>query len=332
MNRNILLEALNFTKPALAKSGMWEQSQYFHFDGENVSTCNDIIYMKYPFKGEITGAVKGDEFHRIISKLPGDEIEIEQDEQQIIIKCQRAKAKINIVQFEEFLNIKPKKNSRIKLPEDFWETAKFCSFSVDKSLNHPQLSCLWINEDTIVSCDNKRVTKKKMNGNAASSFLLPVEGIPFDCDLNRYNVDDSWIHFLGELGNQLSCRVVPDEGMHKQTLKYFEVEGTEFTLPTKLIDVISRADILAQPTIKEQYDKQIKIIISNGKVTCQGEGDVGFFEETIRTRYKGDLIEFTIHPDFLAEILPHLQTAVIGENKILFSGESFDHVISIEQG
>ena len=88
---------------------------------------------------------------------------------------------------------------------------------------------------------------------------------------------------------------------------------------------------LAQPTIKEQYEKQIKIIISNGKVTCRGEGDVGFFEESIRTRYKGDPIEFTIHPDFLAEVLPHLQTAVIGESKILFSGESFDHVISIER-
>lgn len=331
IDRSTLLEALEFTKPALGKSDIWEQSQFFHFDGETVATCNDIIYMKYPFKGELEGAVKGIEFHKIISKLPGDEIEIEQDGQQIIIRCKQAKARINLVQFDEFPTVKPKSKTKIKLPEDFWEIAKFCSFSVDKTLNHPQFSCLWINGDTIVSCDNKRITKRKMKGHATKDFLLPVEGVPFDCDLGKYSIDESWIHFIGEFGNQMSCRIVVDEGMHKDTLKFFKIKGKEFTLPTKLIDVIERAGILAQPTIKGQYDKQIKLIISSSKLVCQGEGDVGFFEETIRTRHKGDPIEFEINPDFLVEILPHLQTAVIGDNSILFSGEDFDHVIRIQR-
>ncbi len=329
VNKNELLEALQYTKLGLASSDIWEPAQFYHFDEDAVVTFNDVIYMEYPIQTGIKGAIKGNEFLKVINNLPVDEIDIEQDDEIVFIKCKKINVELNLIQFDDFSKIKPEKKSRIKVPKDFWQAAKFCSFTIDKKLNHPQLCCLFISGNTISSCDNKRATKKTISAELGKDILLPATPGIFEREFDKCHVEENWLHFVDGSGVRLSCRTVA--GDYPDLERFFETEGDEFTLPETLIEAIKRADILATTEIDFNDDKEITITISNNKVTVKGEGSLGSLKESMRTKYKGDDISFSTHPDFLIEILPHLQKAILGDSRMLFSGEDFDHVIAIKR-
>ena len=329
VNKTELLEALKYTKLGLATTDTYEPAQFYHFDEDSIVTFNDVVYIEYPIETGITGAIKGNEFLKVISNLPAEEIDIEQDDEIVYIKCKKVNVELNLIQFDDFSKIKPKAKIKTDVPTDFWEAAKFCSFTIDKKLNHPQLSCLFISGDAITSCDNKRATRKTIAGEFENDFLLPATPGIFDKPFDKYLLEENWIHFTDKSGIRLSCRIVA--GDYPDLERFFETEGDEFTLPEKLIEAIKRADILATTEIDFNDDKEITITIADKKITVKGEGSIGSLKESVRTKYKGDTISFSTHPDFLIEILPHLQKAIIGDSRMLFSGEGFDHVMAIKR-
>lgn len=326
-----LLRALNLAKFALADSDLWEPGIYFHFRDKSIQAFNGSVYIEYPFDMDITGSVKGAEFHKLISKLPDGDLEIGESKGQLIIKGKKIKVKMAIAQFENLPEVVPNKRSRIKLPQGFWDGVKFCSFSVDKKLNHPQLSCLNITGPEIISCDNYRATKYRLVGGVGSSFLLSITGDFTKHGFTYFKLEEDWIHFYDQMGTRLSCRQV--EGEYPPGVgDFFKMKGESFLMPKRLVEVIDRTKIFMESSISFFQDQKISISLSKNKLTCRGEGELGFIEESIRTKYSGDEIQFFIHPILLSEILAHASEAVIGEERILFTGENFFHVVGIERG
>ena len=107
MHRIQLLRSfgISFFKGITAKE-LFEQSASFVFSGGRIYSYNDEVSMSYPLLDcDIEGAVKGEEFYKLISRLSKDKLEVETTENVLTIKCGRAKAGLSF-------------SSEIKLPFD----------------------------------------------------------------------------------------------------------------------------------------------------------------------------------------------------------------------
>ncbi len=332
INKSELLKVLTLVKPGLAKNDLIEGANDFIFMKNSILTYNDQIQIKTKFNIGLTGSVSSEELYSILSKLPDEEIEIEDNSEQIIMKGKRRKVTLPIselsnVLLSSFVNEEELKKWK-PLPSDFSKSLKFCLFSVSNDCSDPSkalLTCLSIKKNMVVSSDNIRITQKTMESSISSELLIPGDSAK---ELIKYNPikycnTESWIHFCNEDNVIFSTRTL--NGVFKDVTKFFNVEGTKVTLPNKLDDIIKRAE-----TLTDKEDRMVTMIFSKGLLLCKGEGSNGkSYEEESRIVYNGPKIEIRVNPQFILQVLPILKDIVLSKNRLLFEGEGFAHVMCV---
>ncbi|NMA23687.1 MAG: hypothetical protein GX938_09320, partial [Spirochaetales bacterium] len=93
INKTELQKALEKVKPGLSNKELVEQSTSFAFMGGRIVTYNDEISISHPVKDlNVTGAVKAQSLYAFLSKIKRDEIILEWEENQVVIKAGRSKA------------------------------------------------------------------------------------------------------------------------------------------------------------------------------------------------------------------------------------------------
>jgi DNA polymerase III sliding clamp (beta) subunit (PCNA family) len=333
VNVEKLKTTLAKVKPGLANNEIIEQATHFCFQGGVVRTYNDRVSIScsLPEGMEVEGAVKAKEFYDMISKMPSGEMEV--TEEEWLIKIKHGKIKVEINKQSAFLTIidLEKLEKWKALPEGFEEAIKFCSFSASKDITIPYLVCIQVKHDRILSCDRFRATKVFLDKMIRKELLIPASSA---VELAKYKskefcVEEDWIHFRDEEGTVFSCRTMKTKFNNEVVEAFFEVPGgKEIELPDNFHTVVDRVQTLV--TEEFDQDKTITVKITEGKMSCKGEGSLGHIEETMKVKYKGKDIEFKVHPNFLIEILSHLKTVLVGEKALLFKGDNFEHVISLE--
>lgn len=333
INRQELIEALTNIKPGIAAKEIMEQSTHFSFSSRSIQSYNDEIAITCAFQTGLKGAVKAAEFFDLINKYSAEELDIENGENCFIITVGKSKANINI---DSEIKLPKLELNKIKtwtlLPNNFCEAIIFCSFSTADNITIPAMGCLNAEKEYIISCDNLRATRMKLDKRIKESFLLPVNPAKELVKANptHYFLDDNWIHFKNENGLNFSCRIINEDyppigPLFDEIIKYEDNQKIE--LPEQLSEAVSKASIFA----KNRLDKggEITLKFTKNKLTCRGEGDLGWFEETYHLRYSGKAVKVNIIAEMLLDILNRFQTIIIGETKVFFKGENFDHIISL---
>lgn len=328
VNKEQLLKALAQVKPGLSNNEMLEQSTHFCFSPNSIRTYNDQISVTYKIDTGISGTIPATKFYQLIQKLPERDLEIEMKEGNVMIQSGRSSSHILT---QEQINIPVIDPDQIKgwspLPEDFCESLSFCSFSASRDMTRPSFTCIHIKGDTTESFDNFRGTIKKLSGKINDDFLLPatVANELIKYSPIKYAVMDNWIHFINEEGTLFSSRTVDD--VFPEILPLFEFDGVSISLSDKVQEIVDRIQVLA--TAEFEQDRVIKMTINKGKLTCRGEGDLGWIQEYTKVDYKGDIIEISIHPTFLYQILKYSTDIMIGDGRALFEGKQFKHVMQL---
>jgi DNA polymerase III sliding clamp (beta) subunit (PCNA family) len=119
-----------------------------------------------------------------------------------------------------------------------------------------------------------------------------------------------------------------EENRLKNVPSFFLVKGKKVSLPDAFKKIVDRAQTLTGQTFEQE--RSVTLSIDEGKIVCRGESDLGWVEEDIKTDYKGRALSIRVHPEFLIQILDHLQDVVVGENTLLFEGEDFSHVVMLQ--
>jgi DNA polymerase III sliding clamp (beta) subunit (PCNA family) len=107
----------------------------------------------------------------------------------------------------------------------------------------------------------------------------------------------------------------------------FNVRGKKIKFPAELKEIIERAGVLS--TTEFEHDRVIELRLRENKIVCHGEGKEGWIEESTKVDYSGKDIDLQVHPVFLQEILNHTQTVKVGDDKMLFQGKNFKHVMAL---
>lgn len=332
IKRSDLIDVLAKVKPGVANKEIIEQSNYFIFEKDKVWTYNDQISISQTFKSGLEGAVKAEEFYKLLDKINDEELKITKGEGEFIILGKTIEAKIKIDPDIKLQHIQlPSLDSENwqTLPEDFNDAVSLCLFSASKNMTMPELTCLYITGKSVFSTDSFRATKRNLKSKVKEDFLLPsVAGK----DLIKYDVDrvfagdKGWLHFSNKEKTMFSCRTFAEVEYPSRILDFFDIKGEKIDLPDSFEQIVGRVETL----ITEEFDldRFIKIIIEKNILICKGKGAHGSISEKTKVNYKGKKIEIKVNPGFLIAILKQLDSVTIGE-RLLFQGDNFEHIICL---
>jgi hypothetical protein len=330
MNREELTKVLNAVKAGLADKDIVEHSTSFVFTpkGEVVS-YNDQVSVRCPIDLDIAGTVVAAPLLSFLGRAKGDEVKVEQTEKELLLKCGRAKAGIPLQGGipEHVAGMKIPKKGWEKLPSKFLDAVRLCLFTAGKDMSKEILTNLHIDGTSIESSDNYRITRARMGkGLDVKGLLLPAAAakhlpafVPVEMAVGK-----SWAHFRNEDKAVLSCRLF--SGEFPDVSPYLKAKGTEMEFPEGLKEVLDRAGVFSVADFDN--DRSVSIVVKKGKLSVRAEGPDGWFEEKVKATGIDDLA-FSIHPDFLADILKHSVKATVSDSRIVFKDKGFTHAVNL---
>lgn len=336
--RKELLETLNAVKPGLASKEILEQSNSFLFVGGQVITFNDEVAVHAQVQEglELEGAVPAKEMIAILSRFSGDEVTLTVEENELKLTCGRGRAGIRleaevILPLNDLIQLPTKWKS---LPADFVQAIKTCLPSAAHDLTYPILSTVHITSEHAESTDNDRITrftfKNPCKGLHKQTLLLPLNAaqVLARCKVAEFAVDSDWGHFKTDTGVIYSCRTVA--GDYPDLSPFLTVNSIgELHFPDKIGEILDRAGVFLSGMV--DLDNSVNLSINEkGLLTVKGEGDSGWYEESLRVPWTGGQFSFSIHPSHLQSVLGAANKAEIGEDRIMFVTESFTHVVALE--
>ncbi len=334
INKAELQKALEKVKPALANKELIEQTTSFAFKDGRVVTYNDEISISHPVNNlDITGAIKAQALYEFLNKIKQDEIDIEWEENQLIIKAAKAKAglvleqevKLPVEEIGEIQKWKP-------VPDDLIPALKFCNPCCSQDMSRPILTCVHVSGKAIEASDSYQIVRHSLeNKIPIKPFLLPSSSVR---ELVKYDIKEmaegeGWAHFKTEEGTIFSSRILsgefPDVG------KLLEFDGVDFDFPKKTLSALEKAQVFSKSAFNSGDLPTISITIIDGAINITSKNEYGWFEESVRSKHvnQGDPINFMIGIEFLVNLLSQLQACLIGEDRVKFEGENWIHVIAI---
>jgi len=333
INKTELQKALEKVKPGLSSKELVEQSTSFAFMGGRIITYNDEISISHPVKDlNVTGAVKAQSLYAFLSKIKRDEIILEWEENQVVIKAGRSKAGLVLEQeiklpVEEVGEI----GKWVELPEGFLNALRFCYPCCSKDMSRPILTCVYVSGKEMQASDSFQIVKYQLEKKIpVKPFLLPASAAH---ELVKYDVKEiaegsGWYHFKTEDGTIFSSRVF--DGEFPSIAKLLEFDGVEIAFPKTSIQALDRAQVFAKNSDFAGIMATVEVEVYKDQIKFASKDESGWFEETIKTNYKGDKIKFITGAGFLINLLTHSSSScVYGENRIKFNGENWTHVIAV---
>lgn len=319
MNRKEFLEVLKRLSPAITQKEVISQSTDFIFSGEKIITYNGNLCISANFKTDFTGAIHGKTLFNFLSSLKTDEVDFSKTENNFILKAGKTKSKIKSKDIaSEYINYDVSLFNPVK--EDFFNAIKTSIFSVAKDESIFPLNCIFVNNDTVVTCDNIRATKIQIS-DIESSFLIPYEIAKILIqykDFTSFYMEDKWYHLKTDNDIVYSFHMVFGEYPDVEFL-FNPEEGIIFEFPEELKESIEPALVFS--------DEVLEIIVRENNIRCVGTGDNGTVYSNIEAEISEE-IHFHINPLFLKEILSHTNQCVIYDNTLLFETETFIHVLA----
>jgi DNA polymerase III sliding clamp (beta) subunit (PCNA family) len=326
MDRTILKKALETVKPGLATKEKIDQSTTFCFVDGYVVTYNDEISVRYPIDAEFSGAVNAEELYGFINKINTDEIEIEEDGNQLLLKAGRAKAGLTI-QSEiklPMLEVDEIDNWR-KLPKGFFKALDFARASCATDMTNEKLTCVHINKKIIEGCDNLRVARMELDSPVkVGKFLLPAGIAGTIIRLKPTEIaeeDGPWMHFKTKDNAIISCRLF-SEDEYVDIDKFLGDEGDEIEFPEQILELLDKAEVFAKRD--QQLNEAVTITIQPKKLVVRSESDTGgWFEEKAKISYKGEPLTFSVTLYLIKDILRETLKAQIKDSKLWFEGDNW---------
>jgi hypothetical protein len=331
MNRKKLLEILKKIKPGVADKDIVESMTYFYFSGKEVVTYNDKISILHPLETDFNLFVKADDLYKIVSLSKAESFKIEEKGTQLNIRSKSMNVNLTTIIDEEIVDRIGLINKALedvkwkKLPSNFIECARLCSFAASKIEAESTLSCVYFNGANSQAFDNDRFASAQLEGKVDEMFvkasqlsnLASIEPV-------LYCTTKAWINFKSDDGCIFSIRRIA--GDFPDLLGVLEFDGRTVDLST---DILEGADIAS--IFVDSMEPVITIKISKGKCIVSIKSEGGGSQHRSKINYEGADIQFNLNPDFLREMLQHSTTITIDDEstKAKLSTENFTLMTSL---
>ena len=343
VNRQGVLNILGDVRPALNKT---EQESVFIFGDGFVEAYNNEVAIRrnVSLKGfKLEGRVLSEGLFSALQKMSSEKVDITKKGNEVILTAGRIKAGIPLLEAGKEKSVLDEGTWKwIDLPEGFLDALKMCQFSVGPESAPPTESCVFVDTKggKALSCDGFRATRHTFKANrSGSQFLLPGTSLKTVLDFKPTKISvpkqvgtgsDGWVRF-GNDDSILALVVFPnDDANHIELVEQlfeFGKDHGKLTFPETLPDIVQRTAIFAKEEMSG--DDHVDILASSGVMTFSSSGMRGWIEEEVDVDYKGEEITFSVSAPFLDDVvnLNH-RDCLIGEDRMMFDGDQWQHVVS----
>lgn len=305
-----LLNSLKMAMPGIESgTATLQGADSFVFHDGRIFSYNDSISVSIPLSSaglvedNIEGAVKADEFYKVISKFAGEEINFAVNENKSwVLKCGKAKVEMTLIDFDYETRLKGIQPSDdwVEINEDFISGLGICRMSVNKT----PLSGIYVNGKNIVSTDGFQINKYQMKENELPCFwlsdnsvsdLLKVSGLKF------VQLQGNWVHFKSEDGVIFSAKVLNvanfpyDKAVRILDTSNPKEDDLHAYFPKELFSAIDRATSFS---IDISEHSAIRLNLSKEHIEVSSERTSGKYTEKVAWDTEvGDFEPITVYVD-----------------------------------
>lgn len=302
------------------------------FDGEMASR------QPSPFGEDIKGAVGAGDFCKILQRFPDEQIDVSVKDgecSEIIIAGKRRKA--GVTMYRDILlpvHEIPGLKKWTTLEEDVMPRLVQAAYICGSDETSPRTTHVHITPDRIESTDSFRVFRDAKETGFPKECLLHSSLIlrMRHLHIRKVYVGEGWVHFKEKGGMVLSCAMSLDSYYEEEMLnKHLEFKGASIHFPSNLRDMLSRAEVMdTANNAVSSWSSQVTLSFKDKLLTVSSQKEEGWFKETKKVKYSGPPLKFTIHPDFLKDILDRTHKVKITDQKICIKTGDVLFVTSLE--
>lgn len=289
-----LLESLRQCMPGIdTGSAVLQGADSFVFHNGKIFTYNDSISVTVPIRNKdlleekLEGCVKADEFFKVVSKLPSDEIKFSVTENGTwLLKCGKAKVEMTLLDFdfeERLKNILPNNDDWIALSDDFVLGIGTCKMLVNKT----QLSGVYFENDGIISSDGFQMNYYVIKDMKLPKFWISDSSASELLKLNKLvsmQVQGAWVHFKTEDDTMFSIKTLNADSYPADKLKNI-IDTTNpdkaiihAKFPKALFDAVNRATSFSMDILD---CSAVRLSISKDKIEVSSERSSGKYFEKV---------------------------------------------------
>jgi len=338
VQKDILLQSLDFAKLAVAKKGEVEQLTHFIFTGNEIVTFNNRMAVFLDFETPFSCSVKAELFYKQLSKFTSAEIDIDLVKGKLVLKGKGERASFSIIsskddEVSKILHSIQNDHAdceHLPVPNNFGEGVSFASFSASKTARAGVLCSVMVDGKHIYSTDNYRATQFTMETEISHKLLIQREVAAnfSNFDIREYSVGDHWMSFYCDNGVTFSTRLIHgDYPNFKNAFEMEEWEEVEFpdtiTAAIDFVSIITAKDDRIQRIGHVHLDKG-DVTISADRTTESSEKAVPLVNSTVK-----EPLEFAINLEFFKTILryTHKLNYNMETQRAMFSNDNFKHII-----
>ena len=289
-----LVESLKACMPGIETgTAVLQGADSFVFHNGNIFSYNDTISVNVPITSnglleeKIEGCVKAEEFFKIVSKFPSDEIKFSVTENgNWLLKCGKAKAEMTLLNFDyesRLKNIAPNDEAWIDLDDEFLLGIGTCKMSSNKT----QVSGIYVEGNDIISTDGNQMNCYTMKKTSLPKFWISDNSANELLKLKKLvsmQLQGTWVHFKSENGTLFSIKTFQAEGFPYQQVKnIMDTSNPEkATLHAKFPkDLFSAIDRAVSFSIDISEHSAVRLTISSSKIEVSAERSSGKYSEKV---------------------------------------------------
>lgn len=307
-----LVESLKACMPGIETgSAVLQGADTFVFHSGKIFTYNDVISVTVPITSEdllsegVEGCVKAEEFFKVVSKFPSDEIKFTVTEKGTwLLKCGKAKAEMTLLNFDfetRLKNIAPQEDGWTDLTDDFAFGIGVCKMAVNKT----QLAGVYVCGKDICSTDGNQINICEMKETELPTFWISDNSADELLKLKKVvamQLQGNWAHFKAEDGTMFSIKTLQAEAFPYDKLKNIvSTSDTSKSLlhhkfPKDLFNAIDRA---VSFSIDISGHSAVRLVISKDKIEVSAERNAGKYSEKVawEEAIEQDFEPFTVYVD-----------------------------------
>jgi hypothetical protein len=333
VSREEFLRVLESVQPGLDPKRMLEQSECFAFTQGSVTTFNDVVCCKAPsgLSKKVEGAVPGEKLLAFMRKLKSEQLDVEEAEGGFFIKGKGTRTLLRM-QKEITLPVNAVEGHGewVALHEDFLDAITLLEQVASKNEKEFAATCLHVHPKWMEAFDQFQMARYKLGTGVKDACLVKRDAIKHVVALGATHVSESpnWLHFKNASEVTISCRKYGDTSdfMSDAIGKVLKQTGSPVVLPKGLADATETADILSS---ENQDDNKVLVRLTKGRVMVKGVGVSGYHEETKKSAYEGEPLEFLIPPALLADVTRKYNECQIAESVLKVDGGKWKYATAL---
>ncbi len=292
VQKKALMESLKMAMPGIETgNSTLSGADAFIFHSGRIYSYNDLISVAVPIEQaglveeSIEGAVHADEFFKVISKFPSDEIEFEVAEKKWVLKNGKAKAELTLMEFEyqtRLEGVEPAEDW-VDLPEDFADGLGTCLMQNNKT----PMAGIAVKGATMYSTDGWQVNKYDFKDVDLPEFWLSDKSVGELLKLGKLNVvqlNGNWVHFKSANETVFSVKTLQfvkfplNAIVRVLAITDDKDNGLHGKFPLEMFNAIDRAVPFSIETVEKPA---VRLTLSIDGVLVESERATGNYSEKV---------------------------------------------------